>query len=268
MVEKSLPILDKKIKALFREVEETTGKLRKNYEGTELEELGRSAYESARGLSDVKSPIAAERHLEDLVPLLKAHCSRLPKDAQEYLVSLIESMDSAPLEQRFETLKLLLTATLVQSGNDDDRAKEREELLGLIRNLEHSISILKASSGLTRKDLFELKTQIDNFQKRAEAEGLNKNELNSILDEKDRAVIENLEKTRDELLREVKSSAQRQASREDANAKMILEKLEKREQMKAKDYLGILVREILEGRTKCIDSPPSNVSIFVLGQTM
>ncbi|NPV63647.1 MAG: hypothetical protein HPY61_13670, partial [Methanotrichaceae archaeon] len=239
MVDKSLPILDRRIKALFQEVEEATGRLCKNSKGTELEEFGRSAYESTKGLNEVKSPIAAERHLEDLVPLLKANCNRLPKDAQDYLRSLIESMDSAPLEQRFGILKEVLWATLVQGGNDDDRAKERKELLGLIRNLDHSILTLKMSAGLARKDLFDLKTQIDSFQKRAEAEGLNEDDLNSILEEKDRAMIKSLEKTRDELLREVKSSAQRQASREDANAKMILERLEKQERMKAKDYLGI-----------------------------
>jgi len=165
MVEKSLPIIDDKIKALFREVEEKTGKLCKNSKGTDLEELGRSVYESTKGLSEVKSPIAAERHLEDLVPLLKANCSRLPESAQTYLRSLIESMDTAPLEQRFQTLKLVLTAILVQGGNDDDRRKEREELKGLIQNLNRDILTLKMSSGLARKDLFELKIKIDDLKK-------------------------------------------------------------------------------------------------------
>jgi len=74
-------------------------------------------------------------------------------------------MDTAPLEQRFQTLKLVLTAILVQGGNDDDRRKEREELKGLIQNLNRDILTLKMSSGLARKDLFELKIKIDDLKK-------------------------------------------------------------------------------------------------------
>jgi len=233
MIEKSLPILDDKIKALFREVEDKTGKLCKNSKGTDLEELGRSIYESAKGLSDVKSLIAAERHLEDLVPLLKAHCSRLPESAQTYLRSLIESMDTAPLEQRFETLKLVLTAALVQGGNDDSRRKEREELKGLIQNLNNDILTLKMSSGLARKDLYELKIKIDDLKDRAkQSEALHREKVS--LTQEDRAIIASLEKTREDLLQEIK----KQATKEDVTK--ILEEIRKIERSGNRELLSLL----------------------------
>jgi len=180
----------------------------------------------------VKSPIAAERHLEDLVPLLKANCSRLPESAQTYLRSLIESMDTAPLEQRFQTLKLVLTAILVQGGNDDDRRKEREELKGLIQNLNRDILTLKMSSGLARKDLFELKIKIDDLKKIAEkSEALHKEKVG--LTQEDRAIIVSF---RDDLLQKLEE----QATKEDATKTLILEEIKKKGQSGNRELLSLL----------------------------
>ena len=79
LIEKSIPIVDQKIKALFRDVEAAAGRLCKSTKGTDLEAFGRDAYESTRGLNKVDSWIAADQYLERIVPLLKRHCNRLPK---------------------------------------------------------------------------------------------------------------------------------------------------------------------------------------------
>lgn len=232
MVEKSLPIIDDKIKALFREVEEKTGKLCKNSKGTDLEELGRSVYESTKGLSKTTNPIAAEQYLDRLIPLLRLHCSRLPIDAQTHLKSLVESMDSATLEQRFQTLELVLTASLVQVGNDDDRRKEREELKGLIQNLNRDILTLKMSSGLARKDLFELKIKIDDIKKIAEqSEALHKEKVG--LTQEDRAIIVSF---KDDLLQKLEE----QATKEDATKTLILEEIKKKGQSGNRELLSLL----------------------------
>ena len=124
LVEKSIPIVDQKIKALFRDVETAAGRLCKSTKGTELEAFGKDAYETTRGLNKVESWINADRYLEDIVPLLKGHCNRLPKEAQDYLKILVDSQDTASLEQRFDTLKSVLLASLVQGENDDRLVKE------------------------------------------------------------------------------------------------------------------------------------------------
>jgi len=239
LIEKSLPIIDQKIKILFREVEDATKRLCKNTKGTKLEALGRIAYKSTTGLGDVDSPIVADRYLEEIVPLLKANCSRLPTDAQTYLKTLIESQDTATLEQRFETLKSVLLATLIQGGNDDRRVKELKDLMSLhFKNIEFAISKLNVDSGNARKDLFDIKSQIDILQKEMDTKGLSKKELFDTLDEKDKAMIERLNKMREEILKSLKDVVKLNAKEEDVNA--ILKTLDDQDRLKARDALGII----------------------------
>jgi len=141
-------------------------------------------------------------------------------------------MDSATLEQRFQTLELVLTASLVQVGNDDDRRKEREELKGLIQNLNRDILTLKMSSGLARKDLSELKIKIDDIKKIAEqSEALHKEKVG--LTQEDRAIIVSF---RDDLLQKLEE----QATKEDATKTLILEEIKKKEQSGNRELLSLL----------------------------
>ena len=239
LVEKSIPILDQKIKALFRIVEAKAGELCKSTRGTDLEALGRDIYESTRGLNKVESWIAADRYLEEIVPLLKGHCNRLSKEAQAYLKILIDSQDTASLEQRFDTLKSVLLASLVQGENDDRLVKELKELLDLdLQNIEFAILKLNTSSGNARKDLYSLKTQIDGLQKEIESQGLAKKELAEALNEKDRALIDRLAMMREKMLRAVRETTQLNASKRDVET--ILKELEGQDKLKKRDVLGII----------------------------
>ncbi len=114
MVERGIPIIDDKIKTIFKDVEDAARKLCKSSKGTALEDFGKLTYDATKGLKDISSPIAADRYLLEIVPLLKLHCKKFPKEAQEYLetLALLESQDTATLEQRFETLKLVLLTSL------------------------------------------------------------------------------------------------------------------------------------------------------------
>ena len=239
LIEKSIPILDQKIKALFRDVQATAGELCKSTKGTNLEAFGRDIYESTRELNKVESWIAADRYLEEIVPLLKGHCNRLPKEAQAYLKTLVETQDTASLEQRLDTLKSVLLASLVQGENDDRLVKELKELLDLrLQNIEFAILNLNTSSGNARKDLYDLKIRIEGLQKEIESQGLAKKDLAEALDKKDQAMIERLEKMREKMLWAVRETTQLNASKRDAED--ILKKLKGQDRLKKRDLLGII----------------------------
>lgn len=239
MVERSIPIIDQKIKTLFRDVEATAGSLCQSTKGTELEDFGKDAYESTRGLNKVDSWITADRYLEDIVPLLESHCNRLPKETQAYLKTLIDSQGAADLEQRYNTLKSVLLATLVQGENDDKRVKELEKLLDLhFKNIEFAIFNLSTSSMSARKDLYNLKGNIERLQRELEANGLNKTELAEALEEQDRAMMDRLKKMREEMLKAVRDTARLNASKRDVEN--IVKQLENQDLLKAKDALGII----------------------------
>ena len=239
LVEKSIPIVDQKIKSLFRDVETTARELCENTRGTYLETLGRDAYKSTKGLNKVESWIVADRYLEEIVPLLKGHCNRLPKEAQAYLKILIASQDSASLEQRFDTLKSILLASLVQRENDNRIVNELKGLLDLhLQNIEFAILNLNTSSGNARKDLYSLKNQINGLQREIESKGLAKKQLAEALDERDQAMIERLEKMREKMLRAVRETAQLNASKRDVET--ILKELDDQDKLKKRDVLGII----------------------------
>lgn len=237
-VEKSVLILNKKIKVLFKEVEEAAEILCKNSRGSELEELGNSAYKSTKGLSEITSPITAERYLEEVVPLLKAHCDRLPKDAQAYLKDLINSQDTASQEQRFDTLKSVLIASLVQGGNDNRRTKEYEELITFIKGVEFSVSRLSLSSGDSRLKLENIQSKMDTISCQIKVHSLNLEELGSVIEEKDLATIESLEKTKLSLMQAIENKAQGLHGKEEIER--ILKEVQGLKQSKARDRLGLL----------------------------
>ncbi|HNQ55815.1 MAG TPA: hypothetical protein PKG66_10390, partial [Methanothrix sp.] len=155
------------------------------------------------------------------------------------LKTLVNSQDSASLEQRFDTLKSVLLASLVQGENDDRLVKELKELLDLhLQNIEFAILNLNTSSGNARKDLYNLKNQIDRLQKEIESQGLAKKELAEALDEKDQAMIDRLEKMREKMLRAVRETTQLNASKRDVET--ILKELDNQDLLKKRDALGII----------------------------
>ena len=239
LVEKSIPIVDQKIKALFKDVESAAGRLCKSTKGTDLEAFGRDAYESTRGLNKVESWPAADQYLERIVPLLKRHCSRLPKEAQEHLKALVDSQDSASLEQRLNTLESVLFASLIQGENDDRRVIELKGLLGLhLQSIEFAIINMKTSSGNTRSELYSLKNQIDGLQREIESQGLGKTELSESLEERDRAMIDRLNKMRQDMIKAVRDTARLNASKRDLEA--ILKEIDNQDRLKKRDVLGII----------------------------
>jgi len=239
LVEKSIPILDRKIKALFSDVEATAGKLCKSSKGTELEAFGKDACKSTRGLGKADSWISADRYLEDIVPLLKRHCNLLPHEAQEHLKALVETQDSANIELRYQTLMSVLTAALVQAENDSKRVRELERLQELyFKNIEFGILNLIASSSNARKDLYALKNQVDELQKLIETQGLGRKAADGAAEERDRAMIERLDKMRAEMIEAVRETAQLNADKKDVEA--ILKKIADQDKLKARDKLGII----------------------------
>lgn len=239
LVEKSIPIVDQKIKALFRDVEAAAGRLCKNTKGSDLEAFGRDAYESTRGLNKIESWIAADQYLERIVPLLKRHCSRLPKEAQELLKTLVDSQDIASLEQRFNTLESVLLASLVQGENDDRRVIELKGLLDLrLQGIEFAIINMKDSSGNAREELYSLKNQIDGLQREIESQGLDNKELSESLEERDRAMIDRLNKMREDLIKAVRDTARLNASKRDFET--ILKEIENQDRLKKRDVLGTI----------------------------
>ena len=71
-----------------------------------------------------------------------------------------------------------------------------------------------------------------------ESQGLAKKELAEALDERDQAMIDRLEKTREKMLRAVRETTQLNASKRDVET--IIKELDSQDRLKKRDALGII----------------------------
>jgi hypothetical protein len=237
-VKKGIPFIDDKIKILFKHVEDAAKSFCKESSGTNQEGLGRSTYEIVRGLKKADTLIEAEGYFIKIIPLLKAHCDRLPKEAQGYLKDLLKSMESFTLEERFTALEKILMAALVQGGNEDRQRKEQEEFLNLLKNIEFTTLNLSLSSGDIKHSLFKLHSDIRKFQDVIDVQGTNLGKIDIILNERNQVEVERLEKMRNDLLNSIENIAQRHTN--DEGIKKILEEVQDMKRLKTKELVGVL----------------------------
>jgi HEAT repeat protein len=236
LVEMGIPIIDENIKALFKDVETSARSLCKNSKGTSLEGFGRSAYEITKGLEYVESPVKAEHYFEEIVPLLKAHCSRLPEETQPYINDLLGSIETSTLEQRFNTLKIILLATLVQGKNDDLRDKERENTILLLKNIEFNIMGLNRHSAdnkqilsIIQMDLRKLAVEMDDQCHNRESLGL--------MESLDESSIDKLESIKEDLVGAFEEIAKDLSSKNDIER--ILREVENLKQSDIRELLSV-----------------------------
>ena len=107
-----------------------------------------------------------------------------------------------------------------------------------LQGMEFAIINMKDSSGNARKELYSLKTQIDGLQREIESQGLGKKELSESLEERDIAMIDRLNKMREDMIKAVRDTARLNASKRDVEA--ILKEIDNQDRLKKRDVLGII----------------------------
>lgn len=210
MIEIGIPILDDKIKDLFKEVEEAAKSYCKKSKGTSREAVARSIYKNAVGLSQTKSQIDAELYTRDeTVPLLKANINRLPRQSRGNLRIQMKSMRTATLEKKLKIINSVLQAALLQGENDELRLEEYKKILDAIQSMDFSLSKrLSLSSTELGQSLSKLQTDINSLNRKLESEGQSQEKLIQSLKEKDPNELERLENLRKDLLQAIADLAE------------------------------------------------------------
>jgi HEAT repeat protein len=190
-VEKGIIVLDDKIKSLFKDVEVAARDLCMRSRGTSQEGLDRSNYEKIKSLNQVSSLIDAELFFDEkIIPILEANISRLPVLSKTYFLNRMKSKDAMTLEDRFELVKDVLHAVLIQGENND----QYREILELLRNIEFSFSKRQnLSSTELRLSLNKLQAEINNINNTLQSQGQSLEKLGILIKEIDIAEYERLE---------------------------------------------------------------------------
>lgn len=234
-VEKGIIILDDKIKNLFKEVEVAAKDLCMRSRGSPQEGFDRSTYEKIKSLSQVESPIDAELFFEDITPLLEANINRLPVLSQTYYMTRMKSKDTVTLKERYELVKDILQAVLIQGENDDRYG----EILKLLRNIEFSFSRRQnLSSTELRLSLNKLQTEINNINSTLQSQGKSLDELGLLIKKVDIAECKRLERIRDDLILAIESSVENSSCRGDID--QILKGIQSLKLSRKRDVLGLL----------------------------
>lgn len=219
LMRKGNPILDDRIKATIAEIQKKAGLI--------SPEIDRAA----RYLS-LDDPIKAHRCCMRMASTIRNSCKRLMEEKSDLICGiLIDIEKEGDLYIVLEKIELAMAYTLPAIE------AERNEILDRLRNIQLSISNLNISSGSARKDLYELKTSIRSVQDKMTAQELNMEDLSKVLKEGDYAMVERLEKMRDDWLKNVEKMAQDLPSCEDTV--VILKEVQGLKQSRRRDIIGI-----------------------------
>jgi hypothetical protein len=219
LMRKCNPILDEKIQGTIAQIQEKARLI-----GAEIER-------AARCLS-LENPIKVHQCCMRMASTLRDSCRRLPDEKKELACGvLIDIEKEGELSCVLEKIELAMAYALPAIE------VERQEILDRLRNIEFGIFKLNFSSGSSRQDLYELKKSIKSVQDKIAAQELNMEDLSKVLKERDYAMIERLERIRDDWLMSVEKMTQGLPSCEDKD--IILKEIQGLRQSRRRDILGI-----------------------------
>lgn len=180
---------------------------------------------------ELDDPIEVYRCSMRMASVLRAF-KRLPEEKSELICGILED-----IEKERKLSVVLGKIELAMAYSIPVIEAENNEIISLLKNIEFGVSKLRFSSVSTRQDFCKLKTSIESFQKMIETHGLSMEELEEILKERDNAIVERLEKTREDWLLTVDEIVKGLPSSEDADR--ILKELQGLKQSSRRDILGI-----------------------------
>jgi HEAT repeat protein len=219
LMRKCNPLLDDRIQSIIAEIQEKARLI-----SPEIER-------AARCLS-LDDPIKAHQCCIRMASALRDSIPRLPKEKRELICGILKDIEKGgDLSVLLGKLELAMAYTLPAIE------AERKMILDRLRNIQFSISNLNISSGSARKDLYELKTSVRSVQDKMVAQELNMEDLGKVLKERDHAMIERLEKMRDDWLESVEKMAQDLLSCDDRDE--LLMEIRSLKQSRRRDILGV-----------------------------
>ena len=135
-VRRGLPIIDRRIKIVLKQVEDKAASFCRAAKGTPLAEPGRRAFDQARGLEDVKYQDEANKTLKALVTQVRGYCTLLPTEIREQICEKLKGAESeGSLEKGFAIIAAFAAMTTFAQDMKDDAQKTQkliDDLIGQI----------------------------------------------------------------------------------------------------------------------------------------
>ena len=135
MLERGMPMIDKRIKELLEEIEEKVKKFCVDSNRTALEKISRSVYGYTKGLGEVVYPLEVEARLNRLSPLLRSICTILPEESRKVICSQLDEIEEADLNYKVIIMESALSSFQVQISNLHEQLAERDRWIEYLKDL-------------------------------------------------------------------------------------------------------------------------------------
>ena len=172
LLRKGLPIIDKKIKEMLKEIEEKTRQFCQESRQTPFEKISRNTYYQVKGLGEVDSQDEAETRLNNLRSLLQSMCSILPEESMKLIRRQLDEIKDAKLSDKVKILENTLISIAVGIKNLEDRSTEQKKEIDYFRdlvirrldNINYGVFQLKLRSGEMAPALLNIKYELNRIQ--------------------------------------------------------------------------------------------------------
>jgi len=179
-IRKGLPILDRNLKELIKEIQKKTEVISDKTKGTQFEELGNELNQSSQFLSQIRDPIGFKTQVNVMQNILKAICSKFPEDQKGEACELLKMMYAeSSIEDKIPLMNNILSKFSYQL-----------DMTTYLKDMKADLSIIKESLNSFKLDIFKIKLNNSNvisnlYAMKKELEKLNKIEsLNTLSIEK------------------------------------------------------------------------------------
>nr|WAI00055.1 MAG: HEAT repeat domain-containing protein [Candidatus Methanoperedens sp.] len=172
LIRKGLPIIDKKIKEMLKEIEEKTRQFCQESRQTPFEKISRNTYYQVKGLGEVDSQDEAETRLNNLRSLLQSMCSILPEESMKLIRRQLDEIKDAKLSDKVKILENTLISIAVGIKNLEYRSTEQKKEIDYFKdlvirrldNINYGVFQLKLRSGEMAPALWNIKYELNRIQ--------------------------------------------------------------------------------------------------------
>ena len=172
VIRRGLPIINRQIKTILKEIEENSSRLLEATKQTPFEPITARTAERIKDLSEIGYGPDAESIMDDVVPDIRVMCSFLPERSKESLCEL-KNWDSLGFEKKVSLFKRAITHCANEMENlsrrigdkDDQIIYLRAEVLARLDNINFHVFKISIRSADVAQSLRGLEYELQKIKK-------------------------------------------------------------------------------------------------------
>ena len=110
VLRKGLPMLDRNLKELLKEIQKKTELISEQTKGTQLEKLGDELTQSSQFLLQVRDPVGLKKEVDCMQNIIRSMCSKFPEDQKSEAFELLKTLYKEPsIEDKIPLINNILS---------------------------------------------------------------------------------------------------------------------------------------------------------------